>query len=200
MIRNISLTSNAGFKEGFHAGDLEPGAQEKYAEIQDKIETMLSFSHSGSTDWVWFLADIMAWLKVRGDYEDYANDGALPWPHAFIIQDMLRAYAAMAMFFPELEVNTLVTKYISSSYCEDFRNSLLFKPKERSQERPDRRTGTSYMFRDSKFWDPWNKFYKEDRTDRYYADVYPWDWSLAIRPIIAKRMFILSVADFHISH
>ncbi|KAM5360707.1 hypothetical protein ACJZ2D_013585 [Fusarium nematophilum] len=171
-----------GFKESFHAGDLEPGSNEKFTEVQERITTMLKHPHSGSTDWVWFLVEILDWLRLRADYDDYTQDPAFPWPHAFIIQDLVRAFAAVAMFFPEVETTALVTQYIQSSACEEFRNSLLFNPKERGKTRPDRRGRTSYKFRDKKFWTKWNEFLK---TDRYFADVYPMEWSIAVRPIVA---------------
>jgi hypothetical protein len=178
-----------GFKESFHAGDLEPGSIEKYNEVQEKIGAMLKTAHFGSTDWVWFLAEILDWLQLRGDYEEYTHDPPSPWPHSFIIQDLVQAFTAMAMFFPESDITAHVTMFLKSKECESFRNSLLFDPKERGKTRPDRRSRTSYEFRDKKFWDPWNEFLK---TKKYYADVYPFEWSLAIRPIIAKCQSTLS--------
>ena len=88
----------------------------------------------------------------------------------------------MAMFFPESHLTGQVTAYLNLTQCEEFRKSPLFDPEERSKSQPDCRTRTSYRFRDKKFWKEWNEFLK---TDRFYADVYPLDWSLAIRPIIA---------------
>ncbi|KAM6506796.1 hypothetical protein FALCPG4_018622 [Fusarium falciforme] len=172
-----------GFKESFHAGDLEPGSNEKWDEVQERINAMLGTPHAGPTDWVWFLAEILDWLALRADYDDYTHDPSAPWPHGFIIQDLVRAFAAMAMFFPEAEAATLVTMFIKSKQCDNFRNTLLFDPKERSKTLPDRRTRTSYKFRDPKFWTEWNEFLK---TKSYYADVYPFDWSLAVRPIVAR--------------
>ncbi|KAF4975727.1 hypothetical protein FZEAL_7503 [Fusarium zealandicum] len=171
-----------GFKESFHAADLEPGSTEKFYQVQNQINMMLSSAHSGPADWVWFLADILDWLELRADYKDYIHDPAAPWPHSFIAQDLLRAFAAMAMFFPEPDVTSLVTKFLGSSPCQEFKASLLFDPKERSQTRPDRKSRTSYKFRNKEFWDEWNKFLK---TPGYYADVYPMDWSLVLRPIVA---------------
>lgn len=175
---------NAGFKESFHAGDLEPGGTANFREVQDKIIFMLNYAHSGPTDWVWFLVDILKWLGLQASYKTYNEDPAAPWPHSYIVQDLVQAFACMAMFFPELEVTALVTKFFQSSQCESLRNSLLFNPKERCKTRPDRRGRVSYKFRDKAFWDEWKKFRK---TPKYYADVYPMDWSIAIRPIIAHR-------------
>ncbi|KAF5019520.1 hypothetical protein F66182_8462 [Fusarium sp. NRRL 66182] len=173
------------FKESFHAGDLEPGYNEKYEEVQEKIRAMLKTPHSGSTQWVWYLIEILDWLALRGDYEEYADNPADPWPHSFIVHDLVQAFAAMAMFFPECEVAKLVTQFLSSKQCDEFRKSVLFDPKERSKTRPDRRTRTSYKFRDKKFWKEWEAFYKDPKRSRYYADVYPLEWSRVVRPIIA---------------
>ncbi|KAF5009291.1 hypothetical protein FDECE_4503 [Fusarium decemcellulare] len=172
-----------GFKESFHEGDLEPDATKKFQEVQDKIGIMLRTSHIGPTDWIWFLAEILDWLNLRADYDDYVQDPSAPWPHSFIDQDLVRAFAAVAMFFPEPDVTTQVTQFINSSQCTEFKNSLLFDPKERGKTRPDRRDRTSYKFRDPAFWTEWKEFLK---TKSYFADVYPMDWSMAVRPIVAR--------------
>lgn len=177
-----------GFKETFRAADLEPGATERFLEAQEKINTMLGSSHSGPTDWVWWLADILDWLGLRADYEEYAHDPSAPWPHSFIADDLVRAFGAMAMFFPKLGVTALVTKFLNSSQCEDFRKSALFDPQEQAKTRPDRRTPTSYEFRDKKLFAKFVEILHD--KDNYYADIYPMDWSLAVRPIIARRMSI----------
>ncbi|RMJ18642.1 hypothetical protein CDV36_001762 [Fusarium kuroshium] len=172
-----------GFKDSFHAGDLEPGSNEHWDEVQERIDAMLATPHAGPTDWVWFLAEILEWLELRADYKDYTHDPAFPWPHGFIIQDLVRAFALVAMFFPDAEASSLVTQFIKSKQCDKFRSTLLFDPKERSKTLPDRRSRTSYKFRDAAFWTEWNEFLK---TKSYFADVYPFDWSLAVRPIVAK--------------
>jgi hypothetical protein len=166
-----------------HDGDLEPGAAEKYYQVRDKIDEMLSFSHSGPSDWVWFVVEMLDWLQLRADDEDYSPDPASAWPHSFIIHDMVRAFATMAMFFPGLSVTELVTKFIESDQCDEFRNSLLFDPKQRATTLPDRRGRSSFKYRKAEFWKDWDEILKKPS---YYADIYPFDWSLAIRPIIAQ--------------
>lgn len=172
----------AEFKESIHEGDLEPGSVEKYYQVQEKIDEILRHSHSGSTDWVWFVVEIMDWLQLRANYEDYTHDPFSPWPHSFIIHDLVRAFATMAMFFPGLAATELVTKFLESTECEELWKSDLFSPKQRAVNLPDRRTRTSYKYRKPEFWAKW----KEVLDSRsYFTDVYPFDWSLAIRPIIA---------------
>ncbi|KAM0283247.1 hypothetical protein ACHAQK_011072 [Fusarium lateritium] len=172
------------FKESFHAGDLEPGYNAKYEQLQERLRAMLATPHSGPTDWIWCMADILDWLEMRGDDDDYAEDPSAPWPHSFIVQDLVQAFAMVAMFFPDSEVTALVTMFVKSSQCDEFRQSGLFDAKERSKTRPDRRTRTSYKFRDKEFWNEWEAFYKSD-SKTFYADVYPMEWSLTVRPIIA---------------
>lgn len=89
-----------GFKESFHQGDLEPGSTEKFLEIQEKIGLLLQTANTGPTDWVFDLAKILDWLQIRADYDDYADDPAAPWPHPFVVQDLVQAFVTMAMFFP----------------------------------------------------------------------------------------------------
>ncbi|KAF9777318.1 hypothetical protein IL306_004449 [Fusarium sp. DS 682] len=172
------------FKESFHAGDLEPGYNVKYEQLQERMRAMLKTPHVGSTDWIFFIAEILEWLELRGDYDEYVQDPQYPWPHGFIVQDIVQAFAMMAMFFPDSDATKLVTMFINSSQCDEFRKSGLFDPKERSKVRPDRRTRTSYKFREKGFWNEWKEFYNI-KMDRYFADVYPMEWSLTVRPIIA---------------
>ncbi|CAH0052439.1 unnamed protein product [Clonostachys solani] len=105
------------------------------------------------------------------------------WPHAFVVNDIVRAFATMAMFFPELDVTAPVTKFIQSGPCESFRNSLLFDPWRRGEAQPDRRGRASYKLRDSEFWDEWDKVWT---AGGYYAEHVPLEWNIALRPIIAK--------------
>ncbi|KAF5536356.1 major facilitator superfamily transporter [Fusarium mexicanum] len=155
------------FKESFHAGDLEPGYNAKYNLLQETLRAMLKTPH---------------WLDLRGDYDDYVQDPQYPWPHSFIVQDIVQAFAMIAMFFPNSDVAKLPTMFVNSSQCDEFRKSGVFDPRERSKVRPNRRTRTSYKFREKEFWKEWKDFYK---TERYFGDVYPMEWSLAVRPIIA---------------
>lgn len=181
---DIADANQIEFKSSFHAGDLEPGSDEKYSEVQGILDTMLKHKHSGPTDWVWLIADILDWLDLQVDSDDYAMDHAAPWPHDFIVHDMVRAFAAMALFFPGLEVTSLVTKFLNSDQCESSRNSLLFNPKERGKTKPDRRSRTSYRHRGKDFW---KDFHTLMEGPKYFTEAYPFDWSLAIRPIIAHR-------------
>ncbi|KAG4288522.1 hypothetical protein FPRO06_06174 [Fusarium proliferatum] len=58
------------FKESFHAGDLEPGYNAKYNLLQESLRAMLKTPHVGSTDWIFFIAEILDWLELHGDYDD----------------------------------------------------------------------------------------------------------------------------------
>ncbi|KAL6924063.1 hypothetical protein FSST1_001337 [Fusarium sambucinum] len=189
---------SSSFKESFHAGDLEPGYNEKYTLLQNTLQEMLKTEHSGSTEWIWYIASILEWLELRGDYspDDYVLDPQAPWPHSFIVQDLVQAFAMTAMFFPGMEVTKLVTMFVTSSQCDEFRNSGVFDVEARSKVRPDRRTRTSYKFREKKFWKEWEEFYNK-KTDTFWADEYPMEWSLTVRPIIAHLYRAGIVAPFN---
>lgn len=144
---------------------------------------MLSTAHTGATDWVYFVAEILNWLQIRADYDDYAEDPTAPWPHPFVVQDLVQAFLTMAMFFPELDTTTHVTAFLKSDQCQRFRSSLLFDLRERSKTLPDRRSRISYKYRDAKFWNEWKDIAK---SPSHYTDIYPLEWSLAVRPVIAK--------------
>ncbi|KAH7304580.1 hypothetical protein B0I35DRAFT_484412 [Stachybotrys elegans] len=150
-----------GFKSSFHQGDLEPGSNDRWQEVEEKIKTMLNNTHVGSTKWILFLAEILAWLKLRADYKEYNEDPHAPWPHGFIAQDLVSAFSKVAMFFPNSETTHLVTMFIK---FDTFKESLLDK------------------FRPDKFWKDWEA---HSKGPGYWVDTYPMDWSLAVRPIIA---------------
>lgn len=117
------MLTSPGFKESFHAGDLEPGYNTKYNLLQETLRAMLKTTHVGSTDWIFFIAEILEWLELRGDYDDYVQDLQYPWPHSFIVQDIVQAFAMVAMFFPNSDVAKLPTMFANSSQCDDFRKS-----------------------------------------------------------------------------
>ncbi|SCB65309.1 unnamed protein product [Fusarium graminearum] len=91
----------------------------------------------------------------------------------------------MAMFLPGLEVTKFVTEFVNSSQCEEVRNSGVFDIEERNKVRPDRRTGTGYMFREKEFWNEWNEFYNDDEEDESWPERYLMEWSLTVRPTLA---------------
>jgi hypothetical protein len=171
-----------GFKRAFHDGDLEPSGLMHYFELQLLLQGMLKTAHAGPTDWIVFIAEMLDWLDTRADHSDYAQEGAAPWPHRYVATDAVEAFAIIAMFFPELEVTSLVTMFLKAPHCKRFRTSDLFKPLERSKTRPDRRSRTSYKFREPQFWSEWEQIMNKKES---FRDIYPFDWSLCVRPIIA---------------
>ncbi|KAI1373044.1 hypothetical protein F4677DRAFT_462599 [Hypoxylon crocopeplum] len=178
----------AAFVEGFHAGDLEPGAQEKYAETCKILDGILgSHQASGSTDWVWFLVNLIDWLGLRTDYNTYSRVARAGWPHPFIMQDILKAFASMAMFFPNLEQSKPVTDYFKSDEGTKYRDTLILKPHERAKTLPDCRSRTGFKYRPKEFWKEWEDVLRDAKAkQKSYAELYPMEWSVAIRPIIAK--------------
>ncbi|KAH7161235.1 hypothetical protein EDB81DRAFT_879566 [Dactylonectria macrodidyma] len=183
------------FKTSFHEADLEPEGRQRFLDIQDRINTMLSLSHSGPADWIYFIVRIIVGLGLTATPDRPFHHHCGAWPNSFVIQDMTQAFAQMAMFFPKLGVTAQVTEFLQSSQCEVFRNSLLFKPQERSQTIPDRRTSTSRMYRKERFWAEWKKVLAKPGC---FSDRYPMDWSLALRPIVAQlyRAGVIAPAYF----
>jgi hypothetical protein len=142
----------------------------------------------GNHAWLWFTLEVLEWLGVRADYTDYTQVMTAPWPHPFIIQDFLKAWAYMAIFFPELEQCQPATDFFKSKEGQKYQTSLLHDPRQRASTLPDIRTKTSFRYRPKRFWKEWDDIMtraKETRT--YYADAFPLQWSVAVRPILAKR-------------
>jgi hypothetical protein len=167
---------------------MEPGASDRYHEVQNILSEMTKTTHTGSTAWVLFIAETLDWLGLRADYDEaeYRTVSSVPWPHSFIAEDMVRAFATMAMFFPGVDEASLVHEFLGSSQWDSFRESDLFKPRERSRTLPDTRRRTSFKYREDSFWHPWWKFFSSKPEGEHWAEAYPYDWSLAIRPIIAQ--------------
>ncbi|KAJ8133201.1 hypothetical protein O1611_g414 [Lasiodiplodia mahajangana] len=175
--------------EAFHAGDLEPDAPRKYEETCAIVNGILNQQGTdGNHAWLWFTLEILEWLGVRTDYADYTQVATAPWPHPFITQDILKAWAYMAIFFPDLEQCQPATDFFKSEEGQRYQQSPLHNPRQRASSLPDIRTKTSFKYRPKSFWREWEDILtkaKEART--YYADAIPLKWSVATRPIIAKR-------------
>lgn len=135
-------------------------------------------------EWTWFCMEILNWLNLKIYYDVYVRDPANPWPHRYILQDIVQAFMTMGLFFPNVEVTSIVQEHLGSREGQAFRDSKILDPEARRQVRPDARTRTSCAYRPRKFWDGWeNKVYTGDDL---YIDKFPFDWNMAIRPIIAK--------------
>ncbi|KAK7962471.1 MFS allantoate transporter [Apiospora aurea] len=175
-------------KQGFHLGDLEPGAQEKYDLSTRMIQAIQNIEPAGNAQAMfWFVAGIMDWLDVKAEYSGYNHDQHAPWPHSFIVQDLVHATACMAPFFSKAEAAGPVTAFMESAAGSEFRESALFRPQERAQMLPDRRTRTGFRTRPKPFWKEWHAILEHctSRHKWHVAD-FPIEWSVAIRPIIAK--------------
>ncbi|KAI0880759.1 uncharacterized protein GGS22DRAFT_182070 [Annulohypoxylon maeteangense] len=192
----------AALVEAFHAGDLEPGAQEKYAETCKILRGILGPQKTfGSTDWVWFLVDILDWLELRTDYTTYSHEARAGWPHPFITQDIVKAFMQMAMFFPTLEQCKPAKDFFESEEGSQYKDSLLFNLTERAKAIPDCRARASFKHRPKRFWNEWDALLKDaEENDKYFADVYPIKWSVAVRPILAKLYLAGIIAPAYIQN
>ncbi|KAK5634121.1 hypothetical protein RRF57_009835 [Xylaria bambusicola] len=178
----------AAFLKAFHAGDLEPGAPRNYQETCAIVDGILNQQGTdGSQDWFWFALEIFEWLKVRAHYTEYTQNMMAPWPHPFITQDILKAWAYMAIFFPNLEQCRPAAEFFESEEGRQYQQSPLRDLRQRASTLPDIRTKTSFKYRPKKFWKEWEDILHDcKKTGTYFADVIPLEWSVATRPIIAK--------------
>lgn len=174
--------------EAFHAGDLEPDAPRKYEETCAIVKGILNQHGTGGNDsWLWFAVEVLEWLGVRVDYTEYAQVVTAPWPHPFITQDILKAWAYMAPFFQELEACQPATEFFETEDGQRYRESPLRDPWQRDSPLPDIRTKTSFRYRPKSFWKEWDAIVtKAKETRTYYADAYPPQWRIPLRSILAK--------------
>lgn len=152
------------------------------------MQDILRLDHTGSTDWVCFLAGILDWLDLRADHDVINPADNDPWTHSFIAHDLCQAFVTMALFFPEVELTAFVKEYLESEQAGNFRESLLFDPKQRSKIRPDRRTATSFEYRKRDFWaDLYQLSKAEGAKGLHYMESLPMDWSVVARSTVATR-------------
>lgn len=174
--------------KAFHDGDLEPGAPEKYKETCAIIEGILNQAGAGSSQaWFWFVLEMLELLQVRINYTDYSHDMTAPWPHPFITQDALKAWAYMAIFFPDLEQCRPAADFFKSKEGQQYQQSPLRDPHQRASTLPDRRSKTSFKWRPKEFWKEWADIVADsEKTGTYCADAMPMKWKIALRPMLAK--------------
>lgn len=190
----------AVFKDTFHLGDLVPGAQDRYKEAMDIIIGVQKYQspHPQQHDqWAWFCMDVLDRLNLKLYYDDFNFNVSSPWPHRYIVQDIVQAFMAMGLFFPGVKETSIIHEYLESEQGRDLKAkaSQIFDPASRRARRPDVRTRTSMDCRPKKFWKEWDELYP---SGRFCVDTYPWDSSMAIRPIIAKRKH--ETFNSHVAH
>lgn len=175
------------FKDTFHLGDLEPGAQERYKESMKLIIGLQKYQSphpEKHKDWTWFCMEVLDWINLKMYYEDYVKDPMNPWPHRYMLQDIVQAFMTMGLFFPDVGVTSIIQEYLACDEGNAFWDSKIFDPVSRCAARPDIRSRISCANRSKEFWDQCdNEVYTGDDQ---YTDNFPMDWSMAIRPIIAK--------------
>ncbi|MCJ1399001.1 hypothetical protein MMC11_002203 [Xylographa trunciseda] len=150
------------FKPIFHAADLESGASERYAEMNTIIHKMQRYKAPGELRHAQSL-HILGWLGQR-------PDSTIP---CRTMRDMRNAYIMMSLFFS--------TGFIESKDGLQHKDSLLFNQSERMRRLPpDRRAHHGNICMPKQLWEEWDTFHKGTDIHRY-----PFEWDLAIRPIIA---------------
>ncbi|KAI0197641.1 hypothetical protein F4808DRAFT_473678 [Astrocystis sublimbata] len=178
----------AALLKTFHDGDLEPGAPKKYEEACAVVNGILNQQEiKVSQAWFWFVLEMFEWLDVRVNYTEYNREMMAPWPHPFVTQDLLNAWASMAIFFPDLEQCQPATNFFKSEEGQQYQQSPLRDPHQRASTLPDRRSKTSFKYRPKKFWKEWEDIVAEcARTSTACADSIPLQWNITTRPILAK--------------
>jgi hypothetical protein len=136
------------------------------------------------THWAWFCMELLDSLGLQAYYDYYDPEVTSPWPHRYIVQDIVQAFMTMGMFFPGVKETSIIQEYLNTEQGKPFQSSQIFDPASRSAQRPDTRSRISCTYRPKVFWEEWDKLCA---AEEHYIDAYPWDWNMAVRPIIAKR-------------
>jgi len=143
---------------------------------------------SSTADWAWFCMRIIDWLDLKIYYDTYVTVPQAPWPHPYVAQDIVQAFVTIALFFPENRLAAFVQDYLRSDEGKAHASSPLFNPSERAAKRPNTRTRASNPQRPKSFWSEWDDLLKQEA---HFSEVFPMDWSLTVRPIIAQRKHLL---------
>ncbi|POS74167.1 hypothetical protein DHEL01_v207434 [Diaporthe helianthi] len=89
----------------------------------------------------------------------------------------------MVLFFPDVGVTKLVRDFLDSKQGSQFKKSNIFNPLARSQQTLDRRSATSQSRKPKSFF---KELEQLEGGREPMEDAYPLDWSLAVRPVVAK--------------
>ncbi|KAH8882225.1 hypothetical protein GQ53DRAFT_753902 [Thozetella sp. PMI_491] len=174
------------FKQTFHMGDLEPNAQERYKDSVTLINGIQKYcSPQPQDDWAWFCIEILDWMNLKMHYEVYNPAPFDPWPHRYIVQDIVQAFLTMAMFFPNLDVTHIAREFLDSK-ASHLKSSPLFDPASRALTRPDTRTRESHARRPKDFWKVLKRALKTQKPHMGEVGDVPKEWHLYLRPTIAK--------------
>jgi hypothetical protein len=154
----------------FHAVDMEPDAKEKYDEAMRMVK---SFEHYEMNDLnrAEFCLLMLDFLNIHPQKEKRAT------------KDIIRSYAMICPFFPNLEKHS-IHNFLASEHGLPFKNSLLLEQLERAKAVPDRRTYVSNRYMPEEFWKDWLKIL---HGPEHPEDAYPLEWAKVVRPILAKR-------------
>jgi hypothetical protein len=147
------------FKKVWHEADLEPHAQEHWAEMHRMARASQSALLSSLTQPAFLLScALMRWLDT-----DNRSDN----------RSATKAVAFLAPFF--------FPGFLESEKGANFKDSLLLNQEERAKVLPDIRSHHSNATRPQEFWNDWQAIKKTLKS----IDDMPLDWEIATRPIIA---------------
>ncbi len=156
------------FKEVWHKADLEPHAQTHYIEMMEMSRKSRRFNHQK------FDTPVNIMILRLLDQLDVEDDD---------VKDLNKSIAKISPFFHK--------DFFDAPEGQSYKDSLLFKQEERAKIMPDSRSHWSNKTRPKEFW----KEVDEGLKKMEYADDVenlPEEWDMAVRPIIARRKFLLS--------
>jgi hypothetical protein len=163
-----------------HEGDLEPGAQSKYA-VTGKLLKAIERNEMHDIERAKCYIKVIDFLDLQ------------PRAHKHVVKDMCRAYMAMCPFFPNLETFSLKAFYDSEDGSK-FKDSDLLNSELRAQHVPDRRIHHSNRYMPLELFSEWYRIPGESNGVEVIdfdeeAMSLPAEWQSFVRPLIAKCKF-----------
>lgn len=114
-----------------------------------------------------------------------------PETHKHVRRDMNYAYIMASLFFPETH-----RAFLDGRHADKWKDSMLFKQKERGESIPDRRGYRSGRHREPDFFKDLEDIRKRCVVEnKYLADLFPLEWDVVTRPKIARCKLSLAVCS-----
>jgi len=154
------------FKKVWHNADLEPLAQTRYLEMKTMTK------HSRRFNQLDYNSPASRLIFQLLDHLDV--------PEGQDSRDLHKAIAKMAPFFHQ--------EFFDYKNGHQYKDSLLFNQEERAKHLPKIRSHLSNTFRPKECWYEFDDGCRKMKHNED-LDVFPEDWDITIRPIIAHRKF-----------
>ncbi|EKG18620.1 hypothetical protein MPH_04093 [Macrophomina phaseolina MS6] len=170
---HIDRERAACFKDCWHRADVEPGAQQRWANYKRMVAELQSWELPKGRTPASHIKRVMYGMRLLAEL------GIDQDCHRRIKRDMHLSNAMTSIFFGKYGA------FFNSESGLNFKSSPLLNQAERAKNPPDIRTPHSNKTRPKEHWKEWDDISKTQRSRRQIIDYYPEHWNLIVRPTVA---------------